>query len=143
MRRWHERVAALARTDGGGLVLDAVADALEVGFETVTTRLRYVMSELRSCMGADLGPLWDESACVRRAETTTPRAMPGAARRSAMRPLRGRRRHRRPDSGRAGVTACATLRRYDVRFCAPARCPTPLTPPPRSPVPDRRRSKRR
>ena len=34
-----------------------VAHALEVGFETAKTRLRYAMSKLRTCMGAFLAPL--------------------------------------------------------------------------------------
>ena len=40
-----------------GLPLDDVARALEVGFETAKTRLRYAMSKLRTCMGAYLSPL--------------------------------------------------------------------------------------
>jgi RNA polymerase sigma factor (sigma-70 family) len=36
------------------LSLDELARALEVGFETAKTRLRYAMSKLRSCMGAYL-----------------------------------------------------------------------------------------
>ena len=39
------------------LPLAEVARALEVGFETAKTRLRYAMSKLRSCMGAYLAPL--------------------------------------------------------------------------------------
>jgi RNA polymerase sigma-70 factor (ECF subfamily) len=39
-----------------GLPLDDVARALEVGFETAKTRLRYAMSKLRTCMGAYLAP---------------------------------------------------------------------------------------
>jgi RNA polymerase sigma-70 factor (ECF subfamily) len=39
-----------------GLPLAEVAHALEVGFETAKTRLRYAMSKLRSCMGAYLAP---------------------------------------------------------------------------------------
>jgi RNA polymerase sigma-70 factor (ECF subfamily) len=42
-----------------GLALDEAARALEVGFETAKTRLRYAMSKLRSCMGAHLAPLTD------------------------------------------------------------------------------------
>jgi RNA polymerase sigma-70 factor (ECF subfamily) len=38
------------------LPLAEVALALEVGFETAKTRLRYAMSKLRTCMGAYLGP---------------------------------------------------------------------------------------
>ena len=38
------------------MALDEVASALEVGFETAKTRLRYAMSKLRSCMGAYLAP---------------------------------------------------------------------------------------
>lgn len=37
-----------------GLSVDELARALEVGFETAKTRLRYAMSKLRSCMGAYL-----------------------------------------------------------------------------------------
>ncbi len=37
-----------------GLALDELARALEVGFETAKSRLRYAMSKLRSCMGAYL-----------------------------------------------------------------------------------------
>jgi RNA polymerase sigma-70 factor (ECF subfamily) len=40
-----------------GLSLDDVARALDVGFETAKTRLRYAMSKLRACMGAYLAPL--------------------------------------------------------------------------------------
>lgn len=39
-----------------GLALDELARALEVGFETAKTRLRYAMSKLRTCMGAYLPP---------------------------------------------------------------------------------------
>lgn len=38
------------------LPLAEVARALEVGFETAKTRLRYAMSKLRTCMGAYLAP---------------------------------------------------------------------------------------
>ena len=37
-----------------GLALDELAHALEVGFETAKSRLRYAMSKLRTCMGAYL-----------------------------------------------------------------------------------------
>ncbi len=37
-----------------GLSVDDVARALDVGFETAKTRLRYAMSRLRTCMGAHL-----------------------------------------------------------------------------------------
>jgi RNA polymerase sigma factor (sigma-70 family) len=37
-----------------GLSVDELARALEVGFETAKTRLRYAMSKLRVCMGAYL-----------------------------------------------------------------------------------------
>jgi len=37
-----------------GLSVDELARALEVGFETAKTRLRYAMSRLRTCMGAYL-----------------------------------------------------------------------------------------
>jgi RNA polymerase sigma-70 factor (ECF subfamily) len=37
-----------------GLGLDDLARALEVGFETAKSRLRYAMSKLRTCMGAFL-----------------------------------------------------------------------------------------
>jgi len=39
------------------LPLAEVARALDVGFETAKTRLRYAMSKLRTCMGAHLAPL--------------------------------------------------------------------------------------
>jgi RNA polymerase sigma-70 factor (ECF subfamily) len=39
------------------LPLADVARALEVGFETAKTRLRYAMSKLRTCMGAYLAPV--------------------------------------------------------------------------------------
>ena len=37
-----------------GLSVDELARALELGFETAKTRLRYAMSKLRTCMGAYL-----------------------------------------------------------------------------------------
>ena len=37
-----------------GLSVDELARALELGFETAKTRLRYAMGKLRSCMGAYL-----------------------------------------------------------------------------------------
>lgn len=37
-----------------GLALDDLARALQVGFETAKSRLRYAMSKLRTCMGAYL-----------------------------------------------------------------------------------------
>lgn len=51
-----QRSAFLLHHDDG-LTLDEVARALEVGFETAKTRLRYAMSKLRTCMGAYLAPL--------------------------------------------------------------------------------------
>ena len=51
-----QRSAFLLHHDDG-LALDEVASALEVGFETAKTRLRYAMSKLRTCMGAYLAPL--------------------------------------------------------------------------------------
>lgn len=50
-----QRSAFLLHHDDG-LPLDEVARALEVGFETAKTRLRYAMSKLRTCMGAYLAP---------------------------------------------------------------------------------------
>ena len=50
-----QRSAFLLHHDDG-LALDDVARALEVGFETAKTRLRYAMSKLRTCMGAYLAP---------------------------------------------------------------------------------------
>ena len=44
------------------MALDEVAHALEVGFETAKTRLRYAMSKLRTCMGAHVAPLTDGGA---------------------------------------------------------------------------------
>lgn len=51
-----QRSAFLLHHDDG-LALDEVARALEVGFETAKTRLRYAMSKLRACMGAYLDPV--------------------------------------------------------------------------------------
>ncbi|MEO6361625.1 MAG: sigma-70 family RNA polymerase sigma factor [Caldimonas sp.] len=51
-----QRSAFLLHHDDG-LALDEVAHALEVGFETAKTRLRYAMSKLRTCMGAYLEPI--------------------------------------------------------------------------------------
>lgn len=50
-----QRSAFLLHHDDG-LALPEVARALEVGFETAKTRLRYAMSKLRGCMGAYLAP---------------------------------------------------------------------------------------
>ena len=50
-----QRSAFLLHHDDG-LALDDVARALEVGFETAKTRLRYAMKKLRTCMGAYLAP---------------------------------------------------------------------------------------
>jgi RNA polymerase sigma-70 factor (ECF subfamily) len=50
-----QRSAFLLHHDDG-LALDDVALALDVGFETAKTRLRYAMSKLRTCMGAYLPP---------------------------------------------------------------------------------------
>lgn len=38
-----------------GLSLDELARALDLGFETAKSRLRYAMNKLRGCMGAYLG----------------------------------------------------------------------------------------
>jgi RNA polymerase sigma factor (sigma-70 family) len=51
-----QRSAFLLHHDDG-LPLADVASALEVGFETAKTRLRYAMSKLRTCMGAHLAPV--------------------------------------------------------------------------------------
>ena len=51
-----QRSAFLLHHDDG-LPLAEVACALEVGFETAKTRLRYAMSKLRTCMGAYLAPI--------------------------------------------------------------------------------------
>ena len=37
-----------------GLSVDELAQALELGFETAKSRLRYAMRKLRACMGAYL-----------------------------------------------------------------------------------------
>lgn len=50
-----QRSAFLLHHDDG-LSLPEVARALEVGFETAKTRLRYAMGKLRGCMGAYLAP---------------------------------------------------------------------------------------
>ena len=55
-----QRSAFLLHHDDG-LALDEVARALEVGFETAKTRLRYAMSKLRTCMGAYLEPIQKEA----------------------------------------------------------------------------------
>ncbi|MEY4562192.1 MAG: hypothetical protein RLZZ618_1469 [Pseudomonadota bacterium] len=39
------------------LSMNEVAKALEVGFETAKTRLRYAISKLKTCMGAYLAPI--------------------------------------------------------------------------------------
>ena len=54
-----QRAAFLLHHDDG-LSLDEMARALEVGFETAKTRLRYAMAKLRGCMGAYLpkGAAW-------------------------------------------------------------------------------------
>ena len=54
-----QRSAFLLHHDDG-LALDEMARALEVGFETAKTRLRYAMTKLRTCMGAYLEPLQGE-----------------------------------------------------------------------------------
>jgi RNA polymerase sigma factor (sigma-70 family) len=51
-----QRSAFLLHHDDG-LAVDEVASALEVGFETAKTRLRYAMTKLRTCMGAYIEPL--------------------------------------------------------------------------------------
>lgn len=48
-----QRTAFLLHHDDG-LAVDEMARALEVGFETAKTRLRYAMAKLRTCMGAYL-----------------------------------------------------------------------------------------
>ena len=55
-----QRSAFLLHHDDG-LALDEVAHALEVGFETAKTRLRYAMKKLRTCMGAYLAPVAAQS----------------------------------------------------------------------------------
>jgi RNA polymerase sigma factor (sigma-70 family) len=40
-----------------GLAVEELARALEVGFETAKSRLRYAMAKLRTCMGAYLDPM--------------------------------------------------------------------------------------
>lgn len=48
-----QKTAFLLHHDDG-LAVDEMARALEVGFETAKTRLRYAMAKLRACMGAYL-----------------------------------------------------------------------------------------
>ena len=48
-----QRSAFLLHHDDG-ITLDEVARALEVGFETAKSRLRYALCKLRTCMGAHL-----------------------------------------------------------------------------------------
>jgi RNA polymerase sigma factor (sigma-70 family) len=55
-----QRSAFLLHHDDG-LALAEVASALEVGFETAKTRVRYAMSKLRTCMGAYLAPVLEET----------------------------------------------------------------------------------
>jgi RNA polymerase sigma factor (sigma-70 family) len=55
-----QRSAFLLHHDDG-LALAEVASALEVGFETAKTRVRYAMSKLRTCMGAYLAPVLGET----------------------------------------------------------------------------------
>ncbi|KNZ33323.1 MAG: DNA-directed RNA polymerase subunit sigma-24 [Methylibium sp. NZG] len=55
-----QRSAFLLHHDDG-LALAEVASALEVGFETAKTRVRYAMSKLRTCMGAYLAPVREET----------------------------------------------------------------------------------
>ncbi len=50
-----QKAAFLLQHDDG-LAVDELARALDCGFETAKTRLRYAMSKLRSCMGAYLPP---------------------------------------------------------------------------------------
>jgi RNA polymerase sigma-70 factor (ECF subfamily) len=50
-----QKVAFLLHHEDG-LAVDELARALEVGFETAKSRLRYAMSKLRLCMGAYLPP---------------------------------------------------------------------------------------
>ena len=59
-----QRSAFLLHHDDG-LSLAEVAEALEVGFETAKTRLRYAMSKLRTCMGAHLAPFERTAGGVR------------------------------------------------------------------------------
>ncbi|MFL6664038.1 MAG: sigma-70 family RNA polymerase sigma factor [Rhizobacter sp.] len=59
-----QRSAFLLHHDDG-LPLAEVAAALDVGFETAKTRLRYAMSKLRTCMGAYLAPLQTASEVSR------------------------------------------------------------------------------
>jgi len=56
-----QRSAFLLHHDDG-LPLSEVAAALDVGFETAKTRLRYAMSKLRRCMGAYLAPMQSRPA---------------------------------------------------------------------------------
>ena len=51
-----------------GISLDELARALDIGFETAKSRLRYALAKLRTCMGAYL-----DAAALR------PRAPAGAA----------------------------------------------------------------
>jgi RNA polymerase sigma factor (sigma-70 family) len=48
-----QKTAFLLHHDDG-LAVEELARALEIGFETAKTRLRYAMSKLRTCMGAFL-----------------------------------------------------------------------------------------
>ncbi|MFO1269055.1 MAG: sigma-70 family RNA polymerase sigma factor [Rubrivivax sp.] len=54
-----QKTAFLLHHDDG-LAVEEMARALEVGFETAKTRLRYAMAKLRNCMGAYLPAAADE-----------------------------------------------------------------------------------
>ncbi len=49
----HQKTAFLLHHEDG-VALDEIARALDVGFETAKSRLRYAMGKLRTCMGAYL-----------------------------------------------------------------------------------------
>ena len=59
-----------------GLTLDELARALELGFETAKSRLRYAMAKLRACMGAYL-PAEHASAAGAGADWATRADAPG------------------------------------------------------------------
>ena len=104
--------------------LDEVAHALEVGFETAKTRLRYAMSKLRTCMGAYLEPgarrrRRDERRRTRRlaARSAAPCARFGRratdrAERCHPGPRRARPRGRRREAARAAKRKAAARIRF-------------------------------
>ena len=119
-----QRSAFLLHHDDG-LTLDEVAHALEVGFETAKTRLRYAMSKLRTCMGAYLAPRGcaaHEATCDERRASARRLAARGAAPRAGSRRAAAERRSaRRSCARRAPPRARSGAGRATCGSRAPAR----------------------